>query len=125
MRRAKARWKNSRAFLRHVDKLPRGPAWHHHTINVRHPTKDHTEGLEFFYRNPLDVIKELIGNPDFNHPDIMSYEPVEVRVGPEGCNDEEMVREYGEMHTGEWWNALQVSIDNHERLHRSRSNIAS
>jgi hypothetical protein len=39
----------------------------------------------------------------------MAYEPVEVKVGPEGCSDEDLVREFGEMHTGEWWHKLQVS----------------
>jgi hypothetical protein len=49
-----------------------------------------------------------MSDPKFNDPEIMSYEPVEVHVGPEGCSDEEMIREYGEMNTGEWWNRLQV-----------------
>jgi hypothetical protein len=69
---------------------------------------ERSEKVDLFYRNPLEIVEELIGNPDFNHPDLMSYEPAEVFVGPEGCSDDELVREYSEASTGKWWNSLQV-----------------
>jgi hypothetical protein len=109
MRKSKAHWTNSTALLENVDKLPRGPEWKYHTFNVKHPTKENCEEeVEIFFRDPLDVIKEILGNPEFNNPEIMSYEPAKVYVGPEGCSDEMLTREYGEMHTGDWWNRLQV-----------------
>ena len=65
------------------------------------------EEVEIFFRDPVQLVEELIGNPDFNHPDIMAYEPVELYSGP---TEEEMAREYTEASTGEWWNKLQVFI---------------
>jgi hypothetical protein len=109
MRRLKARWRNSNALVKDVDKLPRGPKWFYRTFNVPHPMKENCfEQAEIYYRDILDVVKALISNPEFNDPDIMSYEPEEVYIGEEGASDEEMTREYGEMNTGDWWNRLQV-----------------
>lgn len=64
------------------------------------------EEIELFYRNPVDLIAELIGNPDFNHPDVMAYEGYEAYSGP---NEDDLSREYGEAWTGEWWGRVQVS----------------
>ena len=57
-----------------------------------------TEEVEVWRRDPLDCIKELIGNPSFR--DSMSYEPVQVMSGD--------ARQYSEMWTGNWWWNVQV-----------------
>lgn len=61
-----------------------------------------TEVLDLWRRNPIECIRELIGNPAFRNA--MGY-------GPERqFADEEMLeRILDEMWTGNWWWDVQVS----------------
>lgn len=60
------------------------------------------EKCELWWRDPLDCIAELIGNPEFEES--ISYVPEKVFA------DEKMEdRWYDEMWTGDWWWETQVS----------------
>ena len=54
-------------------------------------------------RDPIDCIRELIGNPMFR--DVMRYAPERVYVDEEGTD-----RLYDNMWTGNWWWDLQVNM---------------
>lgn len=58
-----------------------------------------TEELELWRRDPVECVRELIGNPAFK--DYMAYAPVRMTRGD--------TRFYGEMNTAEWWWKTQVS----------------
>ena len=61
-----------------------------------------TEEVELWRRNPVDCIRELIGNPVFKEH--LKYAPEMLTLDEEGTK-----RMYDEMWTGEWWWDLQVS----------------
>lgn len=60
------------------------------------------EELELWRRDPVECVKDLMGNPAFR--DHMSYVPEEVFADSEGTS-----RIYDKMWTGEWWWKMQVS----------------
>lgn len=60
------------------------------------------EELEMWRRDPVDLVRELIGNPAFK--DSMAYAPEKVFATMEG---EERVLD--EMWTADWWWKVQVS----------------
>jgi hypothetical protein len=60
-----------------------------------------TERHELWRRDPVECIRELIGNPAFK--DYISYIPDMVYLDAEGN-----VRIYDEMWTGDWWWKIQV-----------------
>lgn len=78
--------------------MPQGPAWKSSTVTL--PDAPNEPQL-FFYRDILECIKFLFGNPGFANQ--MDYEPYEVYEA-----DSE-TRVYHEMCTGKIWNELQVS----------------
>lgn len=59
------------------------------------------ENLELWKRDPIDCIKELMGNPAFKEN--MKYEPYRVYSTENGEN-----RCWDEMATGDWWWNMQV-----------------
>jgi len=98
-------------MLKDVDKLPGSTEWLYQTIEVPSDGDNPPCEIEFYYRNPVELVKEIIGNPTFNQPDAMAYEPVEIWV--EGKNGEK-VREYSEAWTADWWNEMQVCFKSME-----------
>lgn len=62
-----------------------------------------TEELELWYRDPVDVVRELMGNPVFR--DVMQYSPEQVYRDEAGTD-----RVVNEMWTGNWWWDMQVSL---------------
>lgn len=62
-----------------------------------------TEDLELWKRDPVECIKELMGNPAFK--DQMAYVPERVYADSAGSN-----RIYDEMWTADWWYDTQVSL---------------
>jgi hypothetical protein len=92
---------NSYSFLKKVDQLPTGPEWRCNIIEVTGDKVDENgitvqENLELWYRDPVECVKELIGNPAFK--DFISYVPERVYVDDKG-----KVRVFDEMWTGDWW----------------------
>lgn len=61
-----------------------------------------TEELELWWRDPVECIRELLGNPVFK--EIMRYAPEHHYQDKEG-----KVRITNEMWTADWWWKLQVN----------------
>ncbi|KAH9021813.1 hypothetical protein EDB84DRAFT_520197 [Lactarius hengduanensis] len=61
------------------------------------------ERLSFYFRNVLQCIRTFFGDPEFTH---------ELAFAPERhySDPERTCRVYSEMHTGDWWWAVQVCI---------------
>lgn len=95
--------------MKKVDSLPTGPGWKCKIVtahgNLTTPDKKTvlTEDVELWLRDPVECIKELVGNPAFK--DHMSYIPEQVFEDPEG-----ETRVFDEMWTGNWWWDTQVRI---------------
>jgi hypothetical protein len=62
-----------------------------------------SENVELWMRDPVECVKELVGNPAFK--DFMSFVPERVYTNEKGTN-----RIYDEMWTGDWWWKTQVSF---------------
>jgi hypothetical protein len=62
-----------------------------------------TEKLELWFRNPIECIRELLGNPMFK--DVTFYEPVKLYRDADG-----KTRVFNEMWTGDWWWEIQVGL---------------
>lgn len=61
------------------------------------------EELELWRRDPVECVRDLIGNPAFKES--MAYEPEHVYTDAMGGT-----RVYDEMWTGDWWWKMQVSV---------------
>ena len=61
------------------------------------------EDLELWMRDPVECVKELIGNPVFK--ELMSFVPERVYTDKNGTN-----RIYDEMWTADPWWKMQVSV---------------
>ena len=61
------------------------------------------EKLEMWRRDPVECVRELLGNPALK--DFMKYAPERVYEDVEGKN-----RIFDEMWTADWWWDTQVSI---------------
>ncbi|KDQ12055.1 hypothetical protein BOTBODRAFT_82144, partial [Botryobasidium botryosum FD-172 SS1] len=72
-------FKNKRAFYKVVDRLPVGPGWSCHELNIEGDVIDPStnepmvENLELWWRDPVECVAELIGNAMFNQ--FMKYAP--------------------------------------------------
>ena len=91
--------------MKKLDELPTGTPWICDVITVNGTLTGPngqllTEELELWRRDPVDCVRELMGNPAFKP--YMSLKPV--RVSQRG------VRYYGEMNTSEWWWHTQVRV---------------
>ena len=92
-------------FLKRIDALPKGPKW---SVELWNAIQD--EGvatakdlyLELWKRNPVECIRELIGNPAFR--DRLHYAPQKLYTSHDNQS-----RIYDEMWTGNWWWNIQVS----------------
>ncbi|CDO75468.1 hypothetical protein BN946_scf184935.g4 [Trametes cinnabarina] len=96
--RTQPSFKNKDAFFKKIDALPVGPEWICDVITVKGDQmgpngQPLTEELELWRRDPVECVRELLGNPAFKN--YMAYAPVRMKRGG--------VRFYGEMNTAEWW----------------------
>lgn len=100
-------FKNHTQLLEAIDLLPGGPEWKCQPVTV---TGDQIgldgaeikEELELWFRDPVECIRELIGNPLFQAKMVFAPEKLYEDEG-----GEEEVR--NEMNTGKWWWQIQVS----------------
>jgi hypothetical protein len=95
------------SLMKAIDQLPRGTEWQLKRISVEgnkltNEQQYETEDLELWMRDPVECIRELMGNPEFDH--MVSYAPERVFSDAEG-----KTRRYDEMWTGDWWWEMQVS----------------
>ncbi|KAF8799293.1 hypothetical protein BYT27DRAFT_7040688, partial [Phlegmacium glaucopus] len=61
---------NARSLLQRIDSLPDGPQWTCSTFRIKGDQRDkdgqlRTEDVELWHRDPVECIKELMGNPAF------------------------------------------------------------
>lgn len=89
-----------------MDQLPTGAEWKCKIVQTVGELLDENdqpiiEEHELWIRDPVECIRELIGNPAFR--EYMSYVPEKVFADKHGRN-----RRYDEMWTGDWWWKTQV-----------------
>ncbi|KAH9927362.1 uncharacterized protein B0H18DRAFT_875767 [Fomitopsis serialis] len=106
-RRVQPGYRNKDTLLRSVDSLPNGADWQCELVELLGDITDldgkaMKETVEFWFRDPLECIRELIGNPTFR--DAMKYAPERHFVDKNG-----KTRVISEMSTADWWWNLQVS----------------
>jgi hypothetical protein len=89
-----------------IDSLPSGPQFKVRYIQVVGDLKDENgkfekEDLEMWYRNPVELVQEILANPAFAK--CTTYEPYKVFQDIGRKN-----RCFGEMCTADWWWNVQV-----------------
>ncbi|KDQ60021.1 hypothetical protein JAAARDRAFT_191454 [Jaapia argillacea MUCL 33604] len=99
---------NSYSLLQKIDELPHGPEWICELVDVMgnilgEDKKPIVETVELWKRDPVECIRELIGNPVFQG--MISYVPERVFADKEG-----QTRVYDEMWTGDWWWEVQGKL---------------
>ncbi|KAG1868181.1 hypothetical protein C8R48DRAFT_549442, partial [Suillus tomentosus] len=104
--RTKPSFHNNRSFLQKVDALPHGPAWNCKKVSIKGNRTDENgqllhEDLELWTRDPVECIKELIGNPLFK--EYMVYAPSRAYKDEAGTE-----RIIDDMWTADWWWDKQV-----------------
>ncbi|KAG1888006.1 uncharacterized protein F5891DRAFT_1132037 [Suillus fuscotomentosus] len=106
--RTKVSFHNNRSFLQRVDQLPHGPDWSCRKVTVGGNHDDENgvplqEDVELWSRDPLECVKELIGNPLFKE-DIV-YSPARAYADAVGQH-----RVINEMWTADWWGETQKAL---------------
>ncbi|KAF7366107.1 hypothetical protein MVEN_00487500 [Mycena venus] len=102
-RRTRVSYHNNYAYLKKVDQLPTGPGWKCEIVTAAGNRLDESdelmkEDLELWKRDPVECIKELMGNPAFHN--YMAYIPERVYGKEDG---RESSRIWDEMWTADWW----------------------
>ncbi|KAG1764172.1 hypothetical protein EV702DRAFT_1189751 [Suillus placidus] len=105
--RTKVSFHNNRAFLQKVDGLPHGPEWSCRKVTVRGNLDDENgvplqDEVELWSRDPVECVKELIGNPFFKED--MAYSPARAYADHAGQH-----RVIDEMWMADWWGETQAS----------------
>ncbi|KAL1715521.1 hypothetical protein EV715DRAFT_207209 [Schizophyllum commune] len=105
-------FRNKAEFLRYIDALPSGPEWICDEKRVQGNQVDangapREEVLELWRRDPIDCIRELVGNPAFKGKTVYAPQRVfrEKDAAHNGVN-----REYSEMWTADWWWDVQGTL---------------
>ncbi|KAK7035124.1 hypothetical protein R3P38DRAFT_3493923 [Favolaschia claudopus] len=98
---------NSRSFYQRIDALPRGPGWKCESFSLTGDEVDgkgqaKTEVVELWYRDPVECIKELLGNPLFKD---QGYEPS--RLFKKFVDEKLENRKFSEMWTADFWWEIQ------------------
>ncbi|KAJ7263772.1 hypothetical protein C8J57DRAFT_1230967 [Mycena rebaudengoi] len=106
---SKPAFHNNRALLQRVDNLPEGPQWFCHPFELKGDEldpegKQKTEVLELWHRDPVDCVRELLGNPTFKN---QGYAPIRVFKSFDAATGAYSNREYSEMWTADWWWKIQ------------------
>ncbi|KAJ7582127.1 hypothetical protein C8J56DRAFT_1015707 [Mycena floridula] len=95
-------------LLEMVDSLPQGVTWQLERMTVKgdlvsEDGNQQIEELEIWYRDPVEVIKELVGNPMFK--DVIRYAPEKLYEDKSGEK-----RVIDEMWTADWWWEIQKRL---------------
>ncbi|KAG2357408.1 hypothetical protein BDR07DRAFT_1490745 [Suillus spraguei] len=106
--RTKLSFHNSRSFLQRVDALPHGPGWTCKNVTVHGNRQDEAgellqEEVELWSQDPVEYVKELIGNPAFKAD--MGYSPARAYANHVGQH-----RVIDEMWTADWWSNKQNTL---------------
>ncbi|KAJ6580316.1 hypothetical protein B0H10DRAFT_2341498 [Mycena sp. CBHHK59/15] len=99
---------NKRTFLDSIDSLTIGAKWDIRHIPLTGDLVDNdgalcTETAELWFRDPMECVKELIGNPAFKA--VMDYAPRRLFVDAEGTEEE-----INEMSSASWWWNMQTRL---------------
>ena len=96
--------------MKKIDALPtQGAAWTWDIITSEGDRRNEEdelmppEKLELWRRDPIECVRELMGNPMFK--DVLKYAPEKAYLDPEGRK----CRIYDEMWSADWWWETQVS----------------
>ncbi|KAJ7889434.1 hypothetical protein B0H13DRAFT_2341561 [Mycena leptocephala] len=108
--RAKPSFGDKRDFFEKVDSLPGGVKWHCKVLDVKGDLPDlekdptgatmRREQTELWYRDPVECVAELMGNPVFR--DAMRYAPERLYA-----DKGETIKVVNEMWTASWWWEIQ------------------
>ncbi|KAG0698831.1 hypothetical protein DFH29DRAFT_983729 [Suillus ampliporus] len=106
--RTKVSFHNNHSFLQCVDKLPHGPGWSCKKVAVHGNCEDENgemlqEEVELWSHDPVECVKELIGNPSFKED--MAYSPAKAYADRAGQD-----RVIDEMWTADWWGEKQKAL---------------
>lgn len=101
-------FRDNHTLLQKIDNLPSGPQFRCMEVRADGDQEDSDgksfELLELWMRDPVECVKELMGNPAFK--DDMAYRPV--RKWRESGSQERRV--YDEAWTADWWWQTQVCL---------------
>ncbi|KAI0690630.1 hypothetical protein BC835DRAFT_1280656 [Cytidiella melzeri] len=103
--RAGPAYTNKSKLYQAVDALPSGPGWKCQELVQTGDLVDAegrplTESLELWFRDPIDCVRELLGNPMFKN--LLAYAPERVYRDSQG-----RVRHIDETWTANWWWEVQ------------------
>ncbi|KAJ7749094.1 hypothetical protein DFH07DRAFT_1035450 [Mycena maculata] len=102
-------FQNNHTFLKYIDSLPMGPDWFCELFKLVGDELDadgnpKVEIVEMWHRDPLECVRELLGNPSFTK---QGYKPLpvfkDIQEGGRGYSNQE----FSEMWTAEWWWKIQ------------------
>ncbi|KAJ7158446.1 hypothetical protein C8R46DRAFT_1164909 [Mycena filopes] len=108
--RVKPSFDNKKTFLDNIDSLPIGATWQCQQIPLQGDLVDEnnqfkTEVAELWFRDPVECVKELIGNPAFKHS--IDYAPSRLYDDPSGAEGSEVINE---MSSARWWWKIQERL---------------
>ncbi|KAG1846303.1 hypothetical protein C8R48DRAFT_750604 [Suillus tomentosus] len=120
--RTKPSFHNNQSFLQKVDELPHGPAWSCKKVSVKGNRTDENgqslhEDVELWMCDPVECIKDLIGNPLFKEH--MVYAPSRAYQDEAGSQ-----RLIDDMWMADWWWDKQVSDKSAWPVYLSIGNIS-
>ncbi|TFK53193.1 hypothetical protein OE88DRAFT_1627519 [Heliocybe sulcata] len=107
--RMRPSYKNRQSLNAKIDALPTvGAKWTQEVITIAGTEFDENgklmdEEVELWFRDPVECIRELIGNPAFNNK--LAYVPERVYADSKGAK-----RIYDEMWTADWWWDMQSKL---------------
>ncbi|KAF7304429.1 hypothetical protein HMN09_00845100 [Mycena chlorophos] len=109
-RRQNHSFHNNRAFLKKVDALPTGPDWTCHVLTITGDKLDEDgqrmkEEVELWIRDPVECIREIIGNPAFKEH--TAYAPERVYSCNPASEDDRIL---DESWTADEWHRLQERL---------------
>jgi hypothetical protein len=107
--RAQLSFHNTYSFLKKIDELPSGPDWTCDVIDVTGDQEGEDgmlmrEELELWCCDPVECIRDLIGNPALREH--LAYQPERVYTDSQRTN-----RIIDEMWTADWWWNTQASVE--------------
>ncbi|KAI0681780.1 hypothetical protein BC835DRAFT_1409671 [Cytidiella melzeri] len=108
IQRAGPAYTNKSKLYQAVDALPSGPGWKCQELVQTGDLVDAegrplTKSLELWFRDPIDCVRELLGNPMFKN--LLAYAPERVYRDSQG-----RVRHIDETWTANWWWEVQQRL---------------
>ncbi|KAG8943330.1 hypothetical protein FRC03_002563 [Tulasnella sp. 419] len=101
-------FKNKYEFLQRIDQLPTGPHFKSKTFSITGDLRNAkgqlmTEMVEMYYRDPVEVVEDLISRPSLW--DHLTYSPMKIYTSPA-----RQTHIYKDMSSGDWWYDIQDKL---------------